>query len=262
MEEIAMILPFISQLVTGVGQWWDSSKTSKAAGERPVMTMPTQQTQATSIADRQANNEMPGYQSALKNIQQTGANNYSNATNVATSGNDVLGFMAGTQPGQNASLNQLADQSAQFKNAGAQNLQGALGTEAQYNMAIQADQLAKWEGLNSQAESEKGSGISNIFGAVSGGAKNYLGYENQKSQMDMWAASQGLTYDPNTKKYVKSGVGGGNAGSSNPFQFVASSPTANPTGPDSYWGGLESPASGGSFDPNSAWLSGLYSTLG
>jgi hypothetical protein len=168
-------LSILSSLI-GVGSGiWQLFKGSQAADtERPEYKIPEEYTQALGIAKRGAYSDMPGYQQAISNLQQGQASGLSQARESASSGSDLLGFLANQGVTSNRGLNQLSAQNAAYKVGAEQRYAGALGQygmlkDKQWNI----NELQPYQdAMRTSAVMTEG-GIQNIFGGITGGIQNY-----------------------------------------------------------------------------------------
>lgn len=118
------------------------------------------------LGDRYGNYQMPGYNQALDNINQTGANGFYNASQGATSGGDILDAATRIAYGQNQATNQLAVQNAQGKEGALQDYLGANAAAGQQYQNANAYDRQKYQQQLEQKAALQQSSAQNIYGAL------------------------------------------------------------------------------------------------
>jgi hypothetical protein len=215
--EILSILSALMGVGTGVYQLLKGNEAADT--EQPKYEIPKEYAQALGMAKQGAYSNMPGYQQAISNLQQSDASSFERAKDSASSGSDLLGFLANRGVTSNRGLNQLAAQNAAYKVGAEQRYMGALGQygmlkDKQWNI----NELQPYQdAMRTSAVMTEG-GIQNIFGGITGGIQNYAALkqadsyqglaDSQKSyyqmMMDQWKNGTGqqpqqsqLGYTPN-----------------------------------------------------------------
>ena len=171
MEWLSLI-PAVLQLIGGVVQ---STEASAIDQKRPTYDIPKEVQQQVNIAQQGVYGNMPGYQQALSNLQQQEAFGINKATNVAQSGSDVLGYIAGQNLASNRALGGLAANNAQYNAQMQARLMSALANKAGYeDKAFQYNEAQPYQqAMDAKAVLTEG-GMQNIYGGVSSGVKNYM----------------------------------------------------------------------------------------
>lgn len=185
--DLSMILMAVSalgQIGTGIYQAVEGNEASKE--ERPIYDMPEEVNQALNVAKNQAYGNMPGYELAKSNIEQAGASQWSRARESASSGSDLLGFLAAQGVGQNRSMNQLAAQNQSYQSTMQQRLQQMLLNKAGWkDKEFQYNQAQPYAESQTAANVLTEGGIQNIFGGLSGAASNYMSYKQTSDLMNL-----------------------------------------------------------------------------
>jgi hypothetical protein len=170
--EILSILSALMGVGTGVYQLLKGNEAADT--EQPKYEIPKEYAQALGMAKQGAYSNMPGYQQAISNLQQSDASSFERAKDSASSGSDLLGFLANRGVTSNRGLNQLAAQNAAYKVGAEQRYMGALGQygmlkDKQWNI----NELQPYQdAMRTSAVMTEG-GIQNIFGGITGGIQNY-----------------------------------------------------------------------------------------
>ena len=189
--EILSILSALMGVGTGIFQLFKGSQAADT--ERPEYKIPEEYTQALGIAKRGAYSDMPGYQQAISNLQQGQASGLSQARESASSGSDLLGFLANQGVTSNRGLNQLSAQNAAYKVGAEQRYAGALGQygmlkDKQWNI----NELQPYQDAMRTSAIMTEGGIQNIFGGITGGIQNYAALDQAKSYQAL--ADKQLSY--------------------------------------------------------------------
>lgn len=191
-----MTLAAILGLVqAGVGIWQMFKGSEAGDVERPEYQIPKEATEMLGIARQNANADMPGYQQAISNLQQSDATQYSRASESAGSGSDLLGYLSQRGVTSNRALNQLSAQNAAFK----------IGQQDKYKQALMAysgmrdkefdvnEMQPYMDAMRTSSVMTEG-GIQNIFGGISGGLQNYMALDQAKSYQGLLGSQKGY-YD-------------------------------------------------------------------
>lgn len=192
------ILSALMGIGTGI---WQLFKGNQAADtERPEYEIPEEATKALGIAKQGAYSDMPGYEQAISNLQQSGASQFSRASESASSGGDLLGFLAAQGVTSNRGLNQLAAQNAAYKVGAEDKYRSALNYYAQLrNQEFQTNEMQPYlDAMRTSSVMTEG-GIQNIFGGITGGIQNYAAINQMKSYQDL-VGSQKTYYDMQTEQ--------------------------------------------------------------
>lgn len=189
--EILSILSALMGVGTGIFQLFKGNEAADT--ERPEYKIPEEYTQALGIAKRGAYSDMPGYQQAISNLQQGQASGLSQARESASSGSDLLGFLANQGVTSNRGLNQLSAQNAAYKVGAEQRYAGALGQYGQLkDKQWNINELQPYQdAMRTSAVMTEG-GIQNIFGGITGGIQNYAALDQAKSYQAL--ADKQLSY--------------------------------------------------------------------
>lgn len=161
--------------------------------EQPKYEIPKEYTQALGMAKQASYSNMPGYQQAISNLQQSDASSFERAKDVSDSGGNLLGFLANRGVTSNRGLNQLAAQNAAYKVGAEQRYMGALGQygllkDKQWNIN---EMQPYQDAMRTSAVMTEG-GIQNIFGGITGGIQNYAALKQANSYQAL--ADKQLTY--------------------------------------------------------------------
>lgn len=178
-------LSAISGLVSLGTGIWQAIKSNKLSKERPPYEKPKEVDESLKVAQQQAYGTMPGYNQALSNIQQQNASQYGRMLDVASSGTDVLGAIAGQNVATNMALGQLDAANEQYKYNALRNLQSQLLTSAKYS-----DKETQFNVIDPYMQSQAASAvlgegaIQNISGGLMGSLSNYMSYKQNQELLD------------------------------------------------------------------------------
>lgn len=155
-------------------------------------TIPGQVKTATNLAAQNYYNGMPGAAQAAANIRQSGANQFYNGSQAASSGGDLLDLAAKINQGQNVATNDLATRTAQYKQNALGDYQNALNNEGQWQDKLyQNNTLQPYLRTANTAASLYGAGAQNEFSGLDQISTGALGYASARANSDSDVNSDG-----------------------------------------------------------------------
>jgi hypothetical protein len=158
-------IPAVFQGAAGVIQ---RRKAARLNPIRPTYTIPNAVNENVAAARQAAYSSMPGYGSALNNLQAGTANAF-RAAQMAGNGSSALAVLAAAQGNEANGMNALASQNAQYNAQQRANLQGQLGVLAgEQRFMWDYNQRQKFEEESSAKAALVESANRNVAGSLSG----------------------------------------------------------------------------------------------